>query len=502
MNNSKISQALQKARDYEKEKGSKIPDTQRPSFHVSAPVGWINDPNGFSCYQGEYHLFYQYYPYQTKWGPMHWGHSKTKDFIKWEQLPAALAPDTNYDGQGCFSGGAIEADGKHILMYTSVLEGTAEDGSRLLRQTQSIAVGDGLNYEKIEKNPVITGDMLPEGSSVEDFRDPKVWKDEQDGRFYAVIGSRHADTSGQLALFSSPDMREWRFECVMDRCHKEYGSMWECPDYFTLDGKQMILVSPQDMLAHDLEFHNGNGTMYLLGEYRKEAAAFRREKVAAIDYGLDFYAPQTLETPDGRRVMIGWMQSWDNHITPAEFAWSGIMSIPRELQIRNQRLIQNPVRELENYYHNPVSHQGVVIGEGEDGLGTGTELAGIKGRQFDMTMDIDGQEDSYVEIALASNDLYRTRLIYDAECGTLTFDRLYAGIRRDVIHQRTMQVTQKEGRIRLRILMDRYTVEVFVNDGEQAMSSLIYTPMEADGIRFYSKEKVMLTITKYDIVVE
>lgn len=288
----------------------------------------------------------------------------------------------------------------------------------------------------------------------------------------------------------------------MDRCHKEYGSMWECPDYFTLDGKQVILVSPQDMLAQDLEFHNGNGTMYLLGEYRKEAALFRREKVAAIDYGLDFYAPQTLETQDGRRVMIGWMQSWDNHITPAEFAWSGIMSIPRELQIRNQRLIQNPVRELENYYHNPVSHQGVVIGEGEDGPGTGTELAGIKGRQIDMTMDIDGQEDSYVEIALASNDLYRTRLIYDAKCGTLTFDRQYAGMRRDVIHQRTMQVTQKEGRIRLRILMDRYTVEVFVNDGEQAMSSLIYTPMEADGIRFYSKEKVVLTITKYDIVVE
>lgn len=107
-----------------------------------------------------------------------------------------------------------------------------------------------------------------------------------------------------------------------------------------------------------------------------------------------------------------------------------------------------------------------------------------------------------MEIALASNDLYRTRLIYDAKCGTLTFDRQYAGMRRDVIHQRTMQVTQKEGRIRLRILMDRYTVEVFVNDGEQAMSSLIYTPMEADGIRFYSKEKVVLTITKYDIVVE
>ena len=103
---------------------------------------------------------------------MHWGHCRTKDFIKWEELPCALAPDMEYDGQGCFSGTAVEHEGKHILMYTSVLEKDLEDGTHMVRQTQSIAIGDGENYEKVAENPVITADCLPEGSSPVDFRDP------------------------------------------------------------------------------------------------------------------------------------------------------------------------------------------------------------------------------------------------------------------------------------------------------------------------------------------
>lgn len=93
---------LTRARKYEQEKAEPQDAENRPAFHVTPPVGWMNDPNGFSLYQGEYHLFYQYHPYSTQWGPMHWGHCKTKDFVKWEQLPCALAPDTDYDGQGCF----------------------------------------------------------------------------------------------------------------------------------------------------------------------------------------------------------------------------------------------------------------------------------------------------------------------------------------------------------------------------------------------------------------
>ena len=211
----KPSEKLAKAIAYEAKKKQERDENKRPAFHVTPTTGWCNDPNGFSRFGDEYHLFYQYYPYENKWGPMHWGHCKTKDFIKWEELPCAMAPDMEYDGQGCFSGTAVEHEEKHILMYTSVLEKDLEDGTHMVRQTQSIAIGDGETYEKVAENPVITADCLPEGSSPVDFRDPKIWK--EDGKFFALIGSKSEDGSGQLALFTSEDAIHWNYEKMIDQ---------------------------------------------------------------------------------------------------------------------------------------------------------------------------------------------------------------------------------------------------------------------------------------------
>jgi len=294
--------SLERAGQYKKMNIPLIPAEQRPSFHACSPIGWMNDPNGFSEFQGEYHLMYQHNPYDRVWGPMHWGHCKSKDFIRWEQLPDALAPDQPYDQKGCFSGSAIEHEGKHVLLYTGVVEGEDEQGEHYVRQTQCIAIGDGVNYEKLDSNPVINTNMLPKGSSKEDFRDPKIWKDEN--TFYAVVGSRNEDGTGQILMYSSKNLREWIFSGVLEKCEKRYGLMWECPDFFSLDGKQVLVMSPQNMLAEGLEFHSGHGTLYMLGKFDKEQCRFEKETVKAIDYGLDFYAPQTMETSDGRRIMV------------------------------------------------------------------------------------------------------------------------------------------------------------------------------------------------------
>ena len=149
-----VSEALKKAREYEQKNITEEVNRQKPSFHVCAPIGWINDPNGFSVYKGEYHLFYQYYPYAKVWGPMHWGHSVSKDLVNWKNMPAALAPDKDYDHAGCFSGSALEYNGQHVLLYTGVEEKETEDGKQI-RQTQCLAIGDGVDYRKTEDNPVI-----------------------------------------------------------------------------------------------------------------------------------------------------------------------------------------------------------------------------------------------------------------------------------------------------------------------------------------------------------
>lgn len=490
----KVSDELLKARNYEVEQQKNIPESSRPVFHVSSPVGWINDPNGFSIYKKEYHLFYQYHPYTTQWGPMHWGHCKSKDFIRWEQLPAALAPDAIFDSQGCFSGSAVEEDGKHILLYTGFVEESNEDGSHTVHQEQCVAIGDGIDYVKVENNPVITADMLPEGSSFSDFRDPKIWK--EDDIFYAIIGSRNEDGSGQLALFQSENALEWSFIKIIDKCMNEYGKMWECPDFFSLDGKQVIILSPQEMKAKDLEYHNGNGTMCFIGTYDKKDKVFVRENNHAIDYGLDFYAPQTLITEDGRRVMIGWMQSWDNYLTPNYLNWSGMMTIPRELTQRDGRLIQNPVNEITQYYKNKISYINHEINGKQ-------RLTGIIGRTIDITVELIESKCDMFHIVVAENQEYQTSISFDVKKNILLFNRNYSGLPRDIICERKMVVKNQNGKLKLRILLDKYSVEIFTNDGEQAMTSLIYTPQEADGIVFEAENgSATINVTKYDVIVD
>lgn len=486
-----ISEKLKKAREYEENNAKNIDDSQRPVYHISSYVGWMNDPNGFSYYNGKYHLFYQYHPYSLNWGPMHWGHVISKDLIHWEYLPCAIAPDSDFDSFGCFSGSAIETpDGKHLLMYTGVYE----NGENQAIQTQCIAMGDGLNYEKYNLNPVIDEKNLPDKASKFDFRDPKIWK-ENDGSYACIIGNRFPDGSGALLIYRSDDFTNWKFDTVIDKCNNEYGRMWECPDYFELDGKKVILVSPQDMLKNGYEFHNGNGTLCLIGNYDEKSKSFKRENIQAIDYGIDFYAPQTILSPDGRRIMIAWMQNWDCCNPPmTNPKWFGQMTIARELNIVNGRLIQNPVKELENIRTNKVCYSDIISGE--------NKLTGICGRTIDITVEINPYGDKiYNEFAMkiASGNKFFTAITYDVCKSILSVDRSNSGSCRDSVHDRKCIVKNQNGKIKLRILIDRFSVEIFVNDGEQAISTTIYTQQEDDDIIFYVDDKVKIDIEKYDL---
>lgn len=491
-----VSQVLEKAREYEQTYEKYIPENTRPGFHITPRVGWMNDPNGFSVYQGKYHLFYQYHPYSTQWGPMHWGHVVSSDLLHWEYLPAALAPDMPYDKNGCFSGSAIETpDGKQLLLYTGVRQEQQPDGTTRDIQIQCVAMGDGLNYTKAAENPVIGSDQLPEKFSRNDFRDPKIWQ-EEDGTYGCIVGNRTDDTSGALLIYRSKDAIHWDFCGVLDRCYNEYGKMWECPDFFQLDGWDVVLTSPQDMNSLGLEFHNGNGTLCLAGKYDRERNDFQREWIQAIDYGLDFYAPQTLLTPDGRRVMIAWMQNWDTCSCPDYARWFGQMSFPRELSIRNGRLCQNPIRELQNAHGRRVAYSQVPLSEE-------TSLQGVYGRMVDMTITVTPEEGEMYEMfrmKVAKGSQHYTSISYCPASSTLRLSRTHAGIARDFVHERECLVRRQDGKIKLRVLLDRFSVEVFVNDGEQAMTAVIYTPETADGISFECIGKADLSVEKYDII--
>ena len=494
-----MSEMLEKARKYEFTQGQQIKAEDRPAFHITPYVGWMNDPNGFSYYKGEYHLFYQYNPYSTHWDSMHWGHVVSKDLLHWNYVPTALAPDEDYDKFGCFSGSAIELeDGRQLLMYTSVNQEKLEDGTVRDIQTQAVAVGDGKDYEKYDKNPVLTAKDLPKGASKVDFRDPKIWKG-NDGNFYCVIGSRPADGSGQILLYRSKNGFEWEFVSILAKNQNRYGKMWECPDFFELDGKYVLLTSPQDMLPEGLEFHNGNGTLCIIGELDPETHTLKEQFCQGVDYGIDYYAMQTLLAPDGRRIMIAWMQNWDTLAYRCnDSGWFAQMSLPRELSVKNGRLYQVPIRELNAMRANKVEYNNVVIKD------TRLTLDQIEGRIVDLELVIRPADKDNLykkfEFCFAENEKYHSTLCFRPDESVLKIDRKFSGSERALVHQSSCLVNGDSNELKLRVILDKFSVEVFINDGEQVMSAVILTKQEAKGISFFADGAAKLDIVKYDLL--
>ena len=337
---------------------------------------------------------------------------------------------------------------------------------------------------------------LPEGFSRQDFRDPKLWR-KSDGTYRCIVGNRPADGSGQILMFSSPDGFSWKYEKVFAANNNRFGLMWECPDFFELDGSAVLLVSPQDMLPEGFEYHNGNGTLCLIGDYDEKTDTFTERHNQSVDYGIDFYAPQTVLAPDGRRIMIGWMQNWDTcNFRSQNVSWFGQMSLPRELHVRDGRLYQTPIRELDQLRRSRVDYQNVLVSDQ-------IHLEGIRGRRVDMELAIrpeDGQE-VYHEFILnfAQNDKYHTTLSFHTRNSILKIDRKFSGSRRAIIHQRRSLVNSNNGALKLRVILDRFSAEIFVNDGEQVMTATIYTEQEADGISFSADGAVRMNITKYEL---
>ena len=487
----RIPEPLQRVRDYERERAIRMDTDERPLFHLTPLVGWMNDPNGFCFYQGQYHLFYQYHPFSRRWGPMHWGHAVSKDLLHWTYMPCALAPDTEADAGGCFSGSAVEMpDGRLMLCYTGV-----QPAGTFRRETQAqcIAIGDGTDFEKSLLNPVIRHAHLPKGYSEFDFRDPHIWHRE-DGTYRMVVANLHEERKGAILLMESQDGLDWRFIGEIDASNKEYGRMWECPDFFELDGSHVLLVSPQEMHARE-EFHAGFGTVAILGSFDEKGCRFERTGIQPVDHGLNYYASQTVPAPDGRRIMIGWMDNWETcKEAPRRHPWYGQMSTPRELRVENGRLKQRPVREIESMWQDTILHDKVTVHEE-------TTLSGVLGRLMDMTVELypEGSSCRRFTLHVAKDANHYVQIRCDLARGELVFDRSHGGSVRDIAHTRHVPAEVTGGKLTLRLLMDKESIELFVNNGERVVTSLIPTPLEADQITFAADAEIVLTVEAHHL---
>lgn len=465
-----MSQEISRANQFIAEQAQNVLPDYRHHYHLMAPIGWINDPNGFIYYEGAYHLFYQHYPYDSKWGPMHWGHAKSTDLMHWEHLPVALAPDETYDADGCYSGSAIAHDGKLYLIYTGHVEA---DGMR--REVQCLAVSeDGITFKKYSGNPIISEVQL-EGvdADIADFRDPKIF--EHEGLFYCVVASKTSDNLGQILLFKSENLTDWTFFSVLLTGTAQQGTMWECPDFFQLDGKDVLILSPIAMPIDGFAYENINSTLAIIGQMDWTTGQLTVENTHEIDGGLDFYAPQTCLSPQGQRIMVAWMQMWQRTIPTHDLGhhWAGSMTLPRYLSVHKLRLVQKPVNI------NMVSEVRPLSLRAGQTLSLPTTLSESCYLQVDLEVSQVGR----LELDLLVTETSALSLSYDAATQVFTFDRTGFGlpiVGQEVqpLNKRSLQLTlDPSEHLRLDIYRDTASIEIFLNGGVSLTST------------FYASEK-------------
>ncbi|MEH7200544.1 glycoside hydrolase family 32 protein [Priestia megaterium] len=462
-------QQAQEALDTAKEG---VNNRYRLGYHIMAPANWINDPNGLVQYKGEYHVFYQHHPYDENWGPMHWGHVKSKDLVHWKHLPIALAPGDACDTDGCFSGSAVDNEGELTLIYTG--HHYMDKEKDLFYQNQNLAVStDGVTFHKVAENPVITE---PPTDSSHHFRDPKVWKHKDS--WYMVVGNSTNENVGRVILYRSPDLRKWSYIGVLAQGNKKLGFMWECPDFFELDGKYVLMLSPQGIKKDGDLYNNLFQTGYLIGDYNYETNEFIHGSFNELDNGHDFYAVQTLLDEKGRRIAIGWMDMWESDMPTKEDGWCGALTLPREVTLgENDKVLMNPVeelnllREVEHTILTDVVSNSYLVEINEDLL----EIKAV----FDLT-NCNAQS---VGIRIRGINQEETVLMYHLDKQALKLDCSKSGKVEDGVRNTILRANQE---LSLRIFIDRSSIEVFANEGQATMTSRIYPTEDRLGIEVFA----------------
>lgn len=434
-------------------------DPHRPAYHLTAPSGWLNDPNGLSEWDGVFHLFYQYNPDAPVHRNIHWGHVTSTDLIRWRDEPVALAPSPGPDADGCWSGVLVDDGGTPTIVYS----GHAPAQSPT--QTCCIAVGtpDLRSWTKLEGNPVIDGP--PTGVQVTEFRDHTVWRD--NGRWHQAMGSGVQGQGGALFHYTSPDLDRWEYEGplltadALPSAGPFPGTTWECPDLFVLEP---TLGEADHVLVFSAWDHGRTlYPLYLTGRLtdgRFEVAAEPRH----LDLGLrHFYAPQSFTVTDGRRIQFGWAQEArpDSAVLPA--GWAGVMSLPRVLTRHVGGTVSAaPASEVDALRTGTPEHVR---------LADGAAMASVAGDQLDLTAELALPRGSSVEIAVrATEDLHEATVlrIRRAEDGTTRLDLDRSRSRRapdaaeyDLIDLGGELPALVDDRVSLRILVDHSMLEVF-----------------------------------------
>ena len=405
-------------------------DPARPIFHVTAPAQWINDPNGPIFHKGSYHLFYQLHPFSDASGPKYWGHVRSRDLAKWEHLPIALAPSGDAGETEIWSGCCtINGLGLPMCFYTSI----GPDKPAFDHADQWAAIGDDdlIRWHKSPANPVLS-EALHGGRKIYDWRDPFIFHDKK--KTFLVTGGHMAkDRQAAVNIYEAenPELTRWKYRGVMFQ-HPDAGAPTvECPNFFKLGDEWVLFVSPYGKVQ------------YFVGEFDAGTCRFRPRTRGLLDHGPNFYAPNTMLVPDGRRLVWGWVNGF-----PGGRGWNGCLSLPRQLSFSRQgELRQNPAPQLMKLRGKREAWQNVPLNEERKAL----PLPETNALEIETEIDIQSAASVGLGIKSGSKD---PRVVVD-----------FTGLELQVLDAKApLSLAKGERKLKLSIFIDRSVLEVFANE--------------------------------------
>lgn len=474
----------------------------RPLFHFTPKNNWMNDPNGMFYFNGKYHLYFQHYPDDNVWGPMHWGHAISEDLINFEEQPIALYPD---EIGLIFSGSAVvdynntsgfSKDGKVpvVAIYTyHNMEG--EKRGDIDFQTQGIAysLDEGMTWTKYSENPVI------KNPGIKDFRDPKVFWDNHNSKWIMSLAA-----GNKIMIYSSANLKEWKFESEFGEDNGDHGGVWECPDLFPVKVKDseeykwalLVSINPSGP-------NGGSATQYFIGDFDgheftiddKFSKQLDENKSVWLDYGRDNYAGVTwsnISDTDGRKLFIGWMSNWDYARDVPTYKWRSTMTVPRELNLikkNNEYILKSiPVKELNDFKSKTIEKDSIepeelskVIETAEidfNKLNLEFNFKNLKENKYQIIFN-NGNGDSLI---IGLNNSSKTIYLDRTKSGKVDFSEKFAP------NISKVKLSDMINDAKFQILLDKTSVELFVNDGEIVMTELFFPNNPLDQISIISED--------------
>jgi len=470
----------------------------RPQIHFSPKEKWTNDPNGMVYAGGIYHLFFQYYPDSTVWGPMHWGHAVSSDLVHWQQEPIALYPDSlGY----IFSGSAVldrnntsgfgTAGTAPLVAIFTQHDPKGEKDRRNDYQNQSIAysLDNGKTWKKYRHNPVL------KNPGMKDFRDPKVfWY--QPGRKWVMTLA----AGDRVGFYSSPDLKTWKRESEFGNQAGAHGGVWECPDLFTLDDKGKLVwvlivnINPGGP-------NKGSATQYFLGSF--DGREFKPYSTGTkwVDYGPDDYAGVTWSNTGGRRIFLGWMSNWLYANTVPTGRWRNAMTIPRELSLKHAggdlRLASTPVKELDKIGGKPMVTDNKTTGRNMDlsekiqQINSPCRIDLTIGKLADFSLVLSNQQGQ--ELSLGYNQGQNQFYIDRSKSGKTDFNQEFAA-------RHTAPRFASSPVSTISLIIDNSSVELFADDGLTVMTEIFFPDTPYNQMHLQSPGPRPLSVEKMEYV--